>query len=102
MIRRLDNTNCRALWCCVRASRATLRKLPILPPSQRLGNSRKSSAVNPSGKHKGSLTVAISLFNYRDYIIPCLESVKSQTLKDLDLIVVDDCSTDSYGRDQLA
>lgn len=40
------------------------------------------------------VTVAISLFNYRDYIIPCLESVKSQTLKDLDLIVVDDCSTD--------
>ena len=51
---------------------------------------------------QGVLTVAISLFNYRDYIIPCLESVKSQTLKDLDLIVVDDCSTDSYGRDQLA
>jgi GT2 family glycosyltransferase/SAM-dependent methyltransferase len=42
----------------------------------------------------GVLTVAVSLFNYRDYIIPCLESVKSQTLKDLDLIVVDDCSTD--------
>ena len=40
------------------------------------------------------VTVAISLFNYRDYIIPCLESVKAQTLKDLDLIVVDDCSTD--------
>ena len=43
---------------------------------------------------KGILTVAISLFNYRDYIIPCLESVRSQTLKDLDLIVVDDCSDD--------
>ncbi len=40
------------------------------------------------------VTVAISLFNYRDYIIPCLESVKSQTLRDIDLIVVDDCSTD--------
>src|SRR5262245_1315634 len=34
---------------------------------------------------QGVLTVAISLFNYRDYIIPCLGSVKSQTLKDLDL-----------------
>jgi glycosyltransferase involved in cell wall biosynthesis len=40
------------------------------------------------------VTVAISLFNYRDYIIPCLESVKAQTLSNLDLIVVDDCSTD--------
>ncbi len=41
-----------------------------------------------------AITVGISLFNYRDYIIPCLESVKLQTLSDLDLIVVDDCSTD--------
>lgn len=40
------------------------------------------------------VTVAISLYNYRDEIIPCLESVKSQTLRALDLIVVDDCSTD--------
>jgi GT2 family glycosyltransferase len=40
------------------------------------------------------VTVAISLYNYRDEIILCLESVKSQTLRDLDLIVVDDCSTD--------
>lgn len=40
------------------------------------------------------VSVAISLYNYRDYIISCLESVKSQTLRDLDLIIVDDCSTD--------
>jgi len=41
------------------------------------------------------VTVAISLFNCRDYIISCLESVKSQTLNEIDLIVVDDCSTDN-------
>jgi glycosyltransferase involved in cell wall biosynthesis len=40
------------------------------------------------------VTVTISLYNYRDEVIPCLESVKSQTLQALDLIVVDDCSTD--------
>lgn len=39
-------------------------------------------------------TVAISLYNYKDYIIPCLESVKTQTIPNLDLIVVDDYSTD--------
>jgi glycosyltransferase involved in cell wall biosynthesis len=40
-------------------------------------------------------TVAISLYNYEDYIIPCLDSVKSQTISDLDLIVVDDGSSDN-------
>lgn len=41
------------------------------------------------------VTVAISLFNYKRYIIECLESVRVQTIKDLDLIIVDDCSTDA-------
>jgi len=40
------------------------------------------------------VTVTISLYNYQDYILQCLESVKSQTMAALDLIVVDDCSTD--------
>lgn len=40
------------------------------------------------------ITVAVSLFNYRDVIMECLDSVAAQTYKNLDLIVVDDCSTD--------
>ena len=42
-----------------------------------------------------SVTVAISLYNYEQYIIECLESVKSQTMSNLDLVIVDDCSVDS-------
>jgi glycosyltransferase involved in cell wall biosynthesis len=42
-----------------------------------------------------SVTVVISLYNYRDYIWSCLESVRTQTISKLDLIVVDDCSTDA-------
>ncbi len=41
-----------------------------------------------------SVTVAISLYNYQDYIVNCLDSAKMQTQSELDLIVVDDCSTD--------
>ncbi len=38
--------------------------------------------------------VVIPLYNYEDHILDALESVRKQTLKDLDLVVVDDCSTD--------
>jgi glycosyltransferase involved in cell wall biosynthesis len=40
------------------------------------------------------VTVIISLYNYRQHIVDCLESVKLQTINELDLIVVDDRSTD--------
>jgi len=40
------------------------------------------------------VTVIVSLYNYRQHIVDCLESVKPQTIGELDLIVVDDRSTD--------
>ncbi len=51
-------------------------------------------AQNEQGDVIPRVTVAISLYNYEQYIIECLESTKSQTISDLDLIIVDDCSTD--------
>lgn len=40
------------------------------------------------------VAAAISLFNYEKFITECLESVAGQTHSPLELIVVDDCSTD--------
>jgi glycosyltransferase involved in cell wall biosynthesis len=40
------------------------------------------------------VTVLITLYNYQDYIIQCLESVKNQTITTLNLVIVDDCSND--------
>jgi glycosyltransferase involved in cell wall biosynthesis/GT2 family glycosyltransferase len=40
------------------------------------------------------VTVAIPLFNYAGFVIEALDSVAAQTLAPLDLIVVDDASTD--------
>lgn len=39
------------------------------------------------------ITVAVSLFNYNDVIIECLESIRQQTHQNIELVVVDDCST---------
>jgi glycosyltransferase involved in cell wall biosynthesis/SAM-dependent methyltransferase/uncharacterized protein YbaR (Trm112 family) len=41
-----------------------------------------------------AITVVIPLFNYEEYIVEALESVYTQTLEEIDLVVVDGCSTD--------
>lgn len=43
---------------------------------------------------EAQVTVAIPLYNYADYVAEALASVAAQTLEPLDLIVVDDASTD--------
>ena len=49
------------------------------------------SAASPSA----DVTVCISLFNYETYIEDCLDSVAQQTLSPLNLVIVDDNSTDA-------
>ena len=41
------------------------------------------------------VTVIIPLYNYANYVLEALESVREQTLDPLDLVVVDGCSTDN-------
>lgn len=40
-----------------------------------------------------TITVAVSLYNYERFLAECLDSVSGQTYDNLDLIIVDDCST---------
>ncbi len=44
------------------------------------------------------VTVTVSLFNYEKHVPACLDSVAAQTLGPIELIVVDDCSTDGSPR----
>ncbi len=41
-----------------------------------------------------AVSVIVTLFNYARYVEDCLESIAAQTQAGLELIVVDDCSTD--------
>jgi GT2 family glycosyltransferase/glycosyltransferase involved in cell wall biosynthesis len=43
---------------------------------------------------QAAVTVIIPVYNYADYALEALQSVAEQTLDALDLVVVDDCSTD--------
>jgi glycosyltransferase involved in cell wall biosynthesis len=40
------------------------------------------------------VTIVIPTYNYADYVVETLQSAAAQTLQTIDLIVVDDCSTD--------
>lgn len=44
------------------------------------------------------VSVIVPVYNVRDYLDRCVESILSQTFKDLELILVDDGSTDGSGR----
>jgi glycosyltransferase involved in cell wall biosynthesis len=48
-----------------------------------------------TGRPTPLVSVIISLYNYENFIGNCLESVKAQSIGDLDLIIVDDCSKDA-------
>ncbi len=41
-----------------------------------------------------SAAVVMPVYNYAHYLVEALDSVKAQTLQDIELVVVDDCSTD--------
>lgn len=41
------------------------------------------------------VTFVVTSFNYEKYILKTIESIKSQTYKNIEIIVVDDCSSDN-------
>lgn len=55
-----------------------------------LGRVAFEHSAGPASK----VIVIVPLYNYRQYIIECLESVLRQTMEHVSIVVIDDCSTD--------
>ncbi len=45
--------------------------------------------------HPNKVTVVIPVYNMEEYIEKCLNSVVTQTLKEVEILCIDDCSTDN-------
>jgi glycosyltransferase involved in cell wall biosynthesis len=46
-------------------------------------------------KNKCLVTIGVALYNHEKYILKCLESIVKQSYKDIEIIVIDDGSTDN-------
>ena len=42
------------------------------------------------------ISLIVPVFNVEKYVSKCLDSLVAQTLKDIEIICVDDCSTDIH------
>jgi O-antigen biosynthesis protein len=63
-----------------------LRRLPRVPEAEELFRHESGG--------RAAVAVVVPCFNYARYVVETLESVAAQTEPSLELIVVDDCSTD--------
>jgi glycosyltransferase involved in cell wall biosynthesis len=67
----------------------TIRELGITLPSEIVG-----CMVSTARANNPKIAVVIPSYNTSDYIDQCLESLKNQTLNELEIIVIDDASSD--------
>lgn len=64
-------------------------------------NFKLENKAVPRKKYKTQISVIITCYNYGQYIDQAIQSVKDQTFKDFELIVIDDCSTDEFTQNKI-
>lgn len=55
------------------------------------------SGINNQNTHAPRVSVVIPIYNVEKYLPECIESIESQTLEDIEIILVDDGSPDASG-----
>jgi len=75
-----------------RAFAAALKRNAVLSSNPMVKQTETLFRYDALGE--AAVTVAITLYNYAEFVLEALESARLQTLSPLDLVVVDDASTD--------
>ena len=65
---------------------------PQLPTEPDAAETNETEPFNSSSP---AISVIIPLYNAEDYLGECIDGILAQTFQDFELIIVDDCSTDS-------
>src|SRR5215213_10038274 len=84
-----------------RAARAALRRVPrrvrhLVPVATRQRLLGRTATARRDARPV--LTVVIPVYNVEEYLPQCLDSVLAQTLENIEILVVDDGSTDGCPR----
>jgi hypothetical protein len=66
-----------------------------LPLARRIALPDTEVVFSTDALGEADVTVIIPLYNYAHYVVEALQSVREQTLTPLDLVVIDDASTDA-------
>ncbi len=53
-----------------------------------------NNTATPERRHTPALSVIVPVYNSEKYLRECLDSIRRQSLTDMEIILVDDCSTD--------
>jgi SAM-dependent methyltransferase len=77
-----------------RAAAAFAREVAAKPTAIEMVIPHTDTVFASDRQGEAAVTVVMPLYNYAGYVVEALESVRAQTLPALDLIVVDDASTD--------
>lgn len=92
---RIANLLDRVLGTAARRAAAFGAELEAGAREPRLPRVPESEVIRGHGADRvAAVAVVIPLFNYDRYVVEALDSVAAQTLADIELVVVDDCSTD--------
>ena len=69
----------------------------VVPSGGMVGKAKTFQALRTPGIDRGLVSIVVPVFNVGEYVGECLESLRAQTYRNIEVIVIDDGSSDDSG-----